>query len=94
MVLILTHCEEKTESQRLPLIDEFFDNSALMKADMRNFFARGVLFMGCIRAESVETGNRKALMFEHRQVLQMRADFIRRCQKNERITPIPDIHTR
>lgn len=92
IILILTHCEEKTESQRLQLIDEFFDNSQLVKGNMRDFFGRGFLCMGCLRNESVEAANRKALIFEHQQVLQMRADFIRRCEDNEQVILISDVH--
>ncbi|CAF1188766.1 unnamed protein product [Rotaria sp. Silwood1] len=84
MFLILTHCEEKTENQRLELIEEFFNHSRFMNNHVRQFFERGVLCMGCIRRESLESGNRKALNFEHNQVLQMRAEFIRRCQDNDR----------
>ncbi|CAF1188783.1 unnamed protein product [Rotaria sp. Silwood1] len=89
MFLILTHCEEKTENQRLELIEEFFNHSRFMDNHVRQFFERGVLCMGCIRRESLESGNRKALNFEHNQVLQMRAEFIRRCQDNDSAIVIP-----
>jgi len=88
MVLILTHCEEKTRNQQLQLIDEFFEHSGLRRESMHSFFGRGVLFMGCLRRESFESGNRQALITEHRKVLAMRAEFIRRCQENESVIPI------
>ncbi|CAF1666644.1 unnamed protein product [Rotaria magnacalcarata] len=83
MMLILTHAEEKTESQRHMLLHESFDESRLANAKMRSFFERGVLFMGCIRYESMERCNRQALLSEHCEVLQMRAQLIERCQDNE-----------
>jgi hypothetical protein len=85
MMLILTHGEEKTELQRRMLIDEFFDESRLVKSKMRSFFKRGVLFMGCVRYESMERCNEQALLWEHSQVSQMRAQLIQKCQDNESI---------
>jgi GTPase SAR1 family protein len=90
MMLVLTHCEEKSQDQRRTLIDEFFGESRLANAGMRSFFERGILCMGCIRYKSVEQCDRQTLSSEHREVLQMRAQFIRSCQENEIINIVND----
>ncbi|UJR08367.1 hypothetical protein I4U23_012638 [Adineta vaga] len=83
MMLILTHCEEKLEHQRRDLINELFEHSRLMNSGMRDFFERGILFMGRIRRESLENNDRKALLFEHGHVMDMRNEFIRRCLEKD-----------
>ncbi|UJR08369.1 hypothetical protein I4U23_012640 [Adineta vaga] len=88
MMLILTHCEEKLEHQRRDLINELFEHSRLMNSGMRDFFERGILFMGRIRRESLENNDRKALLFEHGHVMDMRNEFIWRCQENGSNIPI------
>lgn len=77
--LVITNCEQMDEQQRNKLIDEFFKHREVKQHNLRSFFRRGILFMGCLRYESLETANATAIYLEYNNVLDMRTAFIETC---------------
>ncbi|CAF1295273.1 unnamed protein product [Didymodactylos carnosus] len=79
MALIITHCEELGVQHAKKQIDEFFRHKDVVKHQLKDYFRRGVLYMGCIRPESADANNKQALINEYKNVLGMRTDFIKNC---------------
>jgi GTP-binding protein EngB required for normal cell division len=79
MALVITHCEQLEAPQRKRLIEDFFRHSKVKQSKLQDYFKLGVLFMGCLRNESVTTCNDKSMYFEYNNILDMRADFIAKC---------------
>jgi GTPase Era involved in 16S rRNA processing len=77
--LIITNCEQTNEKERNRLIDDFFQHRVFKKHNLKDFFRQGVLFMGCLRYESLETANEAAIYLEYNNVLDMRTEFIEKC---------------
>lgn len=81
MALILTHCEHMKPEQIQKLINDFFLHPKAVKADLREYFTLGTFSMGCIRFESYEDVNDRALYREYSNVFDMRNKFIEKCIK-------------
>jgi GTPase SAR1 family protein len=77
--LVITNCEQMDETQRNRLISDFFQHRQVKKHKLKEFFRQGVLFMGCLRYESLETANESAIYLEYNNVLDMRTAFIEKC---------------
>jgi GTPase Era involved in 16S rRNA processing len=77
--LVITNCEHMNEQQRKKLVEEFFQHRRVKQHNLRNFFQKGILFMGCLRFESLESTNEAAIYFEYNNVLDMRTAFIEKC---------------
>ena len=72
------------EPQRVKLVREFFQHREVKKHQLESFFQQGVLFMGCLRHDSLETNNEAAIYLEYNNVLDMRTAFIKKvlqCSK-------------
>ena len=78
-MLVVTHSEELTDDHKDAKVNEFFSHSRVTQNNLRDFFYPIVNFLGCIRYESLKQENRRALKFEHTNVLRMRKLFIERC---------------
>lgn len=81
MALVITHCEQTTEEQRERMMAEFWRHPTVVQSKLKEYFAIGTLFMGCLRHESVSTANAQSMYFEYNNVLDMRTEFITRCIK-------------
>ncbi|CAF1140457.1 unnamed protein product [Adineta steineri] len=79
MMLVVTHCEELYQDQKNDLIKDFFNHPDVVHHDLRKFFKQGTFFIGCIRYESLKQQNRRAITFEHTNVLQMRDLLLDKC---------------
>jgi GTPase Era involved in 16S rRNA processing len=77
--LVITNCEQMNESERIRLIKQFFQHPKVKQHNLANFFQQGVLFMGCLRYESLETINESAIYLEYNNILDMRTAFIKKC---------------
>lgn len=75
--LILTHCEELSEEQCSQKVEQFFQDSDVHKSGLREYFQKGIHFMGCVRERSFAHGNMAAVSTEMRNVLRMRETFIK-----------------
>ena len=78
-VLIITGCEQYTNEQRNKYAEDFFRHPAVRKHQIREFFQQGILFMGCLRNESVAKNHAQAIYSEYQNVLEMRTAFIEKC---------------
>lgn len=78
-VLIVTSCEQKSEDQRRKYAEDFFQHPTVRKHHLREFFQQGILFMGCLRYESLSKAYEQAIYNEYTNVLQMRMAFIEKC---------------
>ena len=78
LMLVLTHCEEINAHERTQLIDNFFNEESVKRNRLRELFEYGVLYMGCIRPESIEQHNVSAILREYANVVNMRKEFIQR----------------
>jgi GTPase Era involved in 16S rRNA processing len=74
--LIITNSEHLKEKDRKRLCEEFFQHRDVQRYKLKEFFKQGVLFMGCLRLESLNTVNEKAVYLEYNNVLDMRTAFI------------------
>jgi GTPase Era involved in 16S rRNA processing len=77
--LVITNCEQMNEDERNKLIQQFFRHQQVKQHNLENFFGQGILFMGCLRHESLESVNERAIYFEYNNVLDMRTAFIKKC---------------
>ena len=77
--LVVTSCEHMTEHERTKLTQEFFQHRTVKKHGLDKFFRQGVLYMGCLRHESIESINEKAIYLEYNNILDMRTAFIEKC---------------
>jgi hypothetical protein len=75
-MLIITHCEEKSEEERNHFIDEFFQHPDVIKHGLREFFGLGVYFTGCLRAQLQSNPNNEAASQQARNVFQMRQKLL------------------
>jgi hypothetical protein len=78
-MLVLTHAEELNNDEKNRLVDEFFNHPDVERHNLRNFFQQGILFIGCLRYESLIQMDYTALVNEHENVLEMRKQFIEKC---------------
>ena len=74
--LIITNSEQLEEKDRKRLCEQFFQHPDVQRYKLKEFFKQGVLFMGCLRHESLNTANEKAVYLEYNNVLDMRTRFI------------------
>ena len=79
MMLIVTHAEELDEEIRANMMDDFFQHPKVIKANLRAYFNDEILFLGCLRYESLKQNNEHALRIEHENVSAMRKTFIEKC---------------
>jgi GTP-binding protein EngB required for normal cell division len=78
-MLVVTHAEELNNDEKDRLVEEFFNHPDVKRHDLRNFFQQGILFIGCLRYESLIQMDYTALVNEHQNVLEMRKQFIEKC---------------
>lgn len=50
-MLLIIHCEEKSEEERKNIMEEFFQQSNVVKYGLRGFFQLGVFFTDCLRPQ-------------------------------------------
>jgi GTP-binding protein EngB required for normal cell division len=81
-MLVVTHAEELNDYEKDRMTEEFFDHATVKQHKLRNFFDKEILFIGCIRYESLNQLNYRAVATEHQNVLEMRKNFIEKCFKN------------
>ena len=74
MVLILTHCEDKSEAERHQLAQEIRANHNL--ADLVDCFARGIWCMGAISLEARTSGDLTRIEHLTDSVLDMQNNFV------------------
>ncbi|UJR17551.1 hypothetical protein I4U23_004447 [Adineta vaga] len=78
-MLILTHCEEKTDEEKKRLTDEFFSHPRVIKHNLHEFFNLGYFYTGSLRPELGSNPNLEAAISQQRKVLEMRSvllDFL------------------
>jgi GTP-binding protein EngB required for normal cell division len=78
-MLVLTHAEELNNDEKNRLVDEFFNHPDVKRHNLQKFFQQGILFIGCLRYESLIQMDYTALVNEHENVLAMRKQFIEKC---------------
>ena len=81
MLLVVTHAEELDETLRSEMIDDFFQHPKVIEAKLKLFFNDEILFLGCLRYESLKQNNEYCLRMEHENVLAMRRKFLDKCIK-------------
>jgi hypothetical protein len=83
MALVVTHCEELQRGERDDLIIKFFQHHEVKASALAEFFQQGTFFMGCLRYESYNQKNDKAIYAQYRNILDMRKLFIEKCIERE-----------
>jgi GTP-binding protein EngB required for normal cell division len=86
MMLVVTHAEELNDEEKNKLTEEFFDHPNVKRYHLRDFFDEEILFVGCIRYESLKQLDYSAVANEHQNVLQMRKKFIEKCFEDVPLT--------
>jgi GTP-binding protein EngB required for normal cell division len=79
MALVITHGEQLADGEKERLVREFLRHPTVIKNQFQAYFKLGVLFMGCLRHESVSRANDQSMYYEYNNILDMRKTFIDIC---------------
>lgn len=76
LMLLLTHSEETTETQRKTLLESFFKHETVVKSNLKEFFGAGVFYMGCLRPQLRDNVDEKAARVQLKNILHMRSTLL------------------
>jgi len=77
--LVITHSEHLTSADKEKLLNEFWIHPTACNENFKEFFGKGVIYMGCMRLDAFENKDAVAVYIQYKNVLQMRTDFIELC---------------
>ena len=75
-ILLITHCEEKSEPECKKFVADFFKHPKIVQYELEQFFGLGVFFMGSLRPEQRMNPNEKSAKIQGRNIMNMRNKFL------------------